>query len=109
MSTAERVACEWSTCRKGTRVDWKLQLLSTVLYFVVVLCGFMFIPTEPPLFGMGLIPGTRAILRAFGVPLVASLGISVVVHRKARSRKTVNAAFFLLCSIILWAVVGSIQ
>lgn len=90
-------------------MDWKLQLRSTVLYFAIVLCGFVFIPTEPPLFGMGLIPGTRAILRAFGVPLVASLGIGVVVYRKARSRRLGNAAFFLLCSFILWAVTGSVQ
>jgi hypothetical protein len=83
-------------------MEWKLQLFSTALYLFIILCGLVFIPREPPLFGMGMIPGPLAILRALGLPLISSGGISIAVYRKSRARKVGNTVFFFVCSIILW-------
>jgi hypothetical protein len=87
-------------------MEWKLLLFSTGMYLVIIMCGFAFIPREPPLFGMGMIPGPLAILRALGLPLISSLGISIAVYLKARTRRIGNSLVFFACSIIVWLAVG---
>jgi hypothetical protein len=57
------------------------------------------------MFGMGMIPGPLAVLRAFGVPVTASAGMGVVVYRRARARKKTNTALFSVLSIIGWGIV----
>jgi hypothetical protein len=87
-------------------MEWKLLLFSIGMYLVIIICGFAFIPREPLLFGMGMIPGPLAILRALGLPLISSLGISIVIYLKARTRRMGNALVFFACSIIVWLAVG---
>ncbi len=83
-------------------MEWKLQLVALVLYVAITIGGFVLIPKEPPMFGMGMIPGPLALISAFGLPMVSLFAISVVVHRKSKDRKGINTAFFFICSIISW-------
>ena len=83
-------------------MEWKLLLFSIGIYLVIIICGFTFIPREPLLFGMGMIPGPLALLRALGLPLISSSGISLAVYRKSPARKVGNTVFFFACSIIFW-------
>jgi len=84
------------------RMEWKLQLIALVLYLSIIIAGFVLIPREPPLFGMGMIPGPLALFGRIGLPMVAALGISVAVFRKSEMRKGINTAFFFVGSIIVW-------
>ena len=83
-------------------MEWKLQLNAFALYLVIVIGGFVLIPKEPPVFGMGMIPGPLALFSGFGLPMIATLGISVAVFRKSEIRKRVNTAIFFLGSILIW-------
>jgi hypothetical protein len=56
-----------------------------------------------------MVPGPLAILRAIGLPLISSLGISLAVYLNARTRRLGNAAVFFACSIVAWLVVGLSQ
>ena len=90
-------------CYKGLDLmNLKLQLFALVLYLGFILCGFVLIPKEPPLFGMGMIPGTMALFSRFGLPLILSFGISVAVYQRSRAHNGINVAFFFVCSILVW-------
>ena len=56
------------------------------------------------MFGMGMIPGPLALFSGFGLPMIATLGISVGVFRKSEIRKRVNTAIFFLGSLFLWVL-----
>jgi hypothetical protein len=77
-------------------MEWKLQLIAFALYLLIVTGGFVLIPKEPPMFGMGMIPGPLALLSGFGLPLIAALAIGIVLCRKTMARKGVNTAIFSL-------------
>ena len=83
-------------------MGWKLQLIALVLYLFIIIIGFVLIPREPPMFGMGMIPGPLALFSGFGLPIIAALAIGVALFRKLEIRKGINTAFFLLGSIIVW-------
>ncbi len=85
-------------------MKWKHQLFALTLYLAIIIGGFKFIPKEPPLFGMGMIPGPLALFSGFGLPIIVALGIGVAVFRKSEARKGINAAFFLVGSIIIWGI-----
>ena len=85
-------------------MKWKLQLIAFGSYLVVIIGGFALIPKEPPMFGMGMIPGPLALFSGFGLPMIATLGISVAVFRKSEFRKTINTAFFFVGSVIVWVL-----
>jgi hypothetical protein len=59
-------------------MEWKLQLIAFALYLLIVTGGFVLIPKEPPMFGMGMIPEPLALLCGFGLPLIAALAIGIV-------------------------------
>jgi hypothetical protein len=86
-------------------MEWKLLASALIAFLAVLLCGFLFIPVEPPLFGMGMVPGPLALLRTLGVPGVASVGMGIVVYRRANARKKSNTALFWGLSVILWGMV----
>ena len=85
-------------------MEWKLQLIAFALYLVIIIGGFVLIPKEPPLFGMGMIPGPLALSSGFGLPTVAALAIGVALFRKLEIRKGINTAFFFVGTIILWVL-----
>ena len=85
-------------------MEWKLHLIAFVLYLIIILGGFVFIPKEPPMFGMGMIPGPLALFSGFGLPMIAALGVSFTVFRKSEIRKGINTVFFLVGSIIVWVL-----
>jgi hypothetical protein len=98
-------AAQWRTLcviKVLNRMGWKLQLIALVLYLSIIIAGFVIIPREPPMFGMGMIPGSLALFSRFGLPMIAALGISVAVFRKSEIRKGINTAFFFVVSIIVW-------
>ncbi len=53
------------------------------------------------MFGMGMIPGPLALFSGFGLPMIATLGISVAVFRKSEFRKIINTAFYFVGSVIV--------
>jgi hypothetical protein len=73
-------------------------------YLAVITAGFVLIPKEPAMFGMGLIPGPFALFSGFGFPIIASIGIGFVVFGKSVVRKGINTVFFLFNSIIIWLI-----
>lgn len=83
---------------------WKLQLIAFALYLAIIIGGFVLIPKEPPMFGMGMIAGPLALFSGFVLPMIAALGISVTVFRKSKIRKGINTVFFFICSIISWVI-----
>jgi len=83
-------------------MKWKLQLIAFALYLVIIIGGFVLIPKEPPMFGMGMIPGPLALFGGFGLPIIAALGIGIAVFRKSEMRKGINTAFFFIGSTIVW-------
>ena len=83
-------------------MEWKSQLIALILYLGIIIAGFVLLPKEPLLFGMGMIPGPLALFSGIGLPLTAAIGISIVVFRKSEIRKGVNTGFFLFISIIFW-------
>ena len=85
-------------------MEWKLQLIAFTLYLLLIIAGFVLIPKEAPLFGMGMIPGPSALFSAIGLPMIAAVGISVIVFRKSELRKGLNTAFFFIGSIIVWVI-----
>jgi hypothetical protein len=86
------------------RMEWKLHIIAFALYLVIIIGGFVLIPKEPPMFGMGMIPGPVALFSVFGLPMIAALGISFIVFRKSEIRKGINTAFFFVGSIIAWVL-----
>ncbi len=85
-------------------MEWKLQLIAFALYLVIIIGGFVLIPEEPPLFGMGMIPGPLALFSGFGLPTVAALAIGVTLFRKLEIHKGINIAFFFVGAIIFWVI-----
>ncbi|MBW2428125.1 MAG: hypothetical protein JRF56_04145 [Deltaproteobacteria bacterium] len=85
-------------------MEWKLQLIALVLYLSIIMAGFVLIPREPPMFGMGMIPGPLALFSRIGLPMIAALGISVAVFRKSEIGKGINTAFFFVGSIFIWVL-----
>ena len=83
-------------------MEWKLQLAAFALYLAIIIGGFALIPKEPPMFGMGMIPGPLTLFGGFGLPIIAALGIGIAVFRKSEIRKVINRAFFFVGSIIVW-------
>jgi hypothetical protein len=75
-------------------MDIKLQITSLALYLSIVVGGFALIPKGPPLFGMGMVPGTLVVLSRFGLPLILSMGMSFAVYRRSRVRRGIQAGFF---------------
>jgi hypothetical protein len=86
------------------RVKWKLQLYALVLYMAAILIGFLLIPKEPAMYGMGMIPGPLALFSGFGLPVISSFGIGVAVYRRSKPYEKINTAFFFGCSIIIWLI-----
>ena len=85
-------------------MEWKLQLIAFALYLVIIIGGFVLIPKETPMFGMGMIPGPLALFSGFGLPIIGALGIGIAVFRKSEIRKGINRAFFFVGSIIVWVL-----
>lgn len=86
-------------------MEWRLQLIAFTLYLAIVIGGFVLIPQEPPMYGMGMIPGPLALFSGFGLPIIAAIGIGIVVFRKSEIHKGINRAFFLIGAIIVWVFV----
>ena len=87
-----------------SRVDLKRQLIASGCYLVIIISGFRFIPKEPPPFGMALIPGPLALFSAFGLPLLASVGIGTWIYFTSSRHKGINITVFLLSSLLLWSI-----
>ena len=85
-------------------MEWKLVIFAFGLHLVITLSGFVIIPKEPPMFGMGMIPGPLALFSGIGIPAFAALCIGIGVFRKSKLRKGFNTAFFFLGSMIIWIV-----
>ncbi len=89
--------------RKHILMEWKLQFSAWASYLGVVAAGFALIPREPPLFGMGMVPGPMALLGRIGLPAVAAIGLGLWVFRRSKTRKGMNTAAFFAGSIVVWA------
>ncbi len=86
------------------QMEWKLVIFAFGLHLVITIGGFVLIPKEPPVFGMGMIPGPLALFSGIGIPAVAAFSIGIGVFRKSKMRKGLNTAFFFFGSMIIWIV-----
>ncbi len=85
-------------------VDWALQRRILVGYLIVVV-ALMNVPIEGPLFGMGMVPGSRGVFVRLAAPLCAALSGAFLAAWKGTGSVAANMTIFLIQAVVSWAAI----